>query len=54
MATKRIVMCKSAWPEDDAADFVVTDVKSGETDESALMRAAAMYSSDDEFYILEV
>lgn len=48
---KRRVYCVGQWPEDNYADFVVFDVKEGETDEEAIKRAQTVYSEEDEFYI---
>ena len=48
---KRTVMCVCPWPEDKSADFEVTDVKPGESDEDAIKRAQAAYGTANKFYI---
>lgn len=50
---KRVVMCKGTWPEDNYADFFVFDVRDGETDAAAILRAEEAYSPDDEFYVID-
>jgi len=50
---KRIVMCVGTWPEDGYKDFYVCDVKPGESDEQAIMRAKGYYNDKDEFYVID-
>jgi hypothetical protein len=51
--TRRVVMCKGTWPEDNYQDFVVFDVLPGESDADAIYRAGEAYSHNDEFYVTE-
>jgi hypothetical protein len=47
------VWCVGTWPEDNYADFLVCDVREGETEEEAIARAKLLYSPDDKFYIMK-
>lgn len=51
---RRVVFGATDWPEADAQDFEITDVRLGEADEDAISRAKKAYSDDLECYIKDV
>lgn len=52
--TIKIIMCVGTWPENNYADFEVTKVREGETEESAIVRAKLNYGEDQEYYVKEI
>ena len=42
------------WPEADQQDFAITEVREGESDEDAILRAQSLYSPDLDCYIKQI
>ncbi len=51
---KRAVFYKSEYPEDYGDEVHVTNVREGEQDSDAILRAVELYSSDKSFYVREI
>ena len=51
---KRAVFYKSEYPEDYGDEVHVTNVREGEQDSDAILRAIELYSSDKSFYVREI
>ena len=51
---KRMVFGVNDWPEADQTYFAIIEVKEGESDENAILRAQSLYSPDLECYIKQI